>query len=237
MVVHPLIKASAALEFYYEYSHTAPDELSADAGFLTSPDGDPVFAVSVCYIGSLEQGERVLEPLRRFGPPLVDQIGPVPYAEVQSAADAVFPTGLRYYWQSHFLKEIGGDAIEATAGHFARVPSPRSVIIFQQYGGAVGRVARSETAFWHRDAEYDVFAASIWSDSRESEEQRRWVREWREMMRPSSIGGEYVNNLGEEGEDRVRAAYGENYGRLVALKGKYDPTNFFRLNANIKPVI
>lgn len=95
IVVHPLIKASAALEFYYEYSHGAPDELSADAGFLTSPDGDPVFAVSVCYIGSLEQGERVLEPLRRFGPPLVDQIGPVPYAEVQSAADAVFPAGLR----------------------------------------------------------------------------------------------------------------------------------------------
>ena len=195
-----------------------------------------VFAFSVCYVGSIEEGERVLEPLRRFGPPLVDQIRPIPYTEVQSATDALFPTGLRYYWQSHFLAQISDDAVEATVVHFATVPSPRSVVIFQQYGGAVGRVARSETAFWHRDAEYDVFAASIWDDPRDAfDVHRQWVRDWWEMVRPSSLGGEYVNNLGDEGEDRVRAAYGENYTRLVALKEKYDPTNVFRLNANIRP--
>jgi len=235
VVVHPLEKAREALRFYYEYSQSAPDELSADAFFLTSPDGHPVFAISVCYIGSMEQGERVLEPLRRFGPPLADEVGPVAYTELQAAGDAFFPVGLHYYWKSHFLEEIADDAIEATVSHFASAPSPRSLIAFQQFGGAVSRVAHSETAFRHRDVQYDNFAASIWTDPRESEMQQQWVREWWDMMSPCSIGAEYVNNLGEEGEERVRAAYGDNYERLVALKNKYDPTNFFRLNANIRP--
>jgi len=234
-VVHPLEKARAALRFYYEYSRSAPDELSADAFFLTSPDGDSVFVISVCYIGPIEQGERVLEPLRRFGPPLLDDIAPVAYTEMQAGGDAFFPIGLHYYWKSHFLTEIRDDAIDATVDHFARVPSPRSLIAFQQFGGAVSRVAPSDTAFRHRNAQYDNFAASVWTDPRESEMHRRWVREWRELMSPFSIGAEYVNNLGEEGEDRVRASYGENYERLVALKTTYDATNFFRLNANIQP--
>ena len=237
IVVHPLEKATAALRFYYEYSHSAPDELSADAFFLTSPDGDPLFAISVCYIGPIEQGERVLEPIRQFGPPLADEVGPVAYTELQAAGDAFFPVGLHYYWKSHFLKEIAVDAIEAIVSHFARVPSPRSLIAFQQFGGAVSRVAHSETAFRHRNAQYDNFAASVWTDLRESEMHRQWVREWWDLMSPFSIGAEYVNNLGEEGEERVRAAYGDNYERLVALKNKYDPTNFFRLNANIEPSV
>ena len=237
IVVHPLEKATAALRFYYEYSHSAPDELSADAFFLTSPDGDPLFAISVCYIGPIEQGERVLEPIRQFGPPLADEVGPVAYTELQAAGDAFFPVGLHYYWKSHFLEEIADDAIEATASHFARVPSSRSLIAFQQFGGAVSRIAHSETAFRHRNAQYDNFAASVWADPRESEMHRQWVREWWDLMSPFSIGAEYVNNLGEEGEDRVRAAYGDNYERLVALKNKYDPTNFFRLNANIEPSV
>jgi FAD/FMN-containing dehydrogenase len=235
VVLHPLEKAKRALKFYYEYSQSAPDELSADAFFLTSPDGDRVFAISVCYIGPIEQGERVLEPLRRFGPPLSEEVGPISYSEVQSAGDAVFPIGLHFYWKSHFLEEIADDAIEATVSHFASVPSPKSVLVFQQYGGAVSRVAETETAYRHRHAQYDNFPTSIWTDSQESEVHREWVREWWDMMSPFSIGAEYVNNLGEEGEDRVRAAYGDNYERLVTLKHKYDPTNFFRLNANIQP--
>jgi hypothetical protein len=236
IVVHPWAKAKAALRFHAEFSRTAPDELSTDAGCLTSPDGEPVLVFSVCYVGSIEEGERMLEPLRRFGPPLVDQIRAIPYTEVQSATDALFPTGLRYYWQSHFLDQISDDAVEATVGHFATAPSPRSVVIFQQYGGAVGRIARGETAFWHRDAEYDAFAASIWDDPLDAfDVHRQWVRDWWEMVQPTSLGGEYVNNLGDEGEDRVRAAYGENYARLVAVKETYDPANVFRLNANIRP--
>jgi FAD/FMN-containing dehydrogenase len=235
VVLHPLEKAKEALKFYFEYSRSAPDELSVDAFFLTSPEGEPVFAISPCYIGPIEQGERVVEPLRRFGPPLADEVAPVPYTEAQAAGDAFFPIGLHYYWKSHFLEEISDDAIEATVDHFTSVPSPKSVIVFQQYGGAVSRVGETETAYRHRNAQYDNFATSIWTDPRETEIQRQWVREWWDMMSPFSIGAEYVNNLGEEGEDRVRAAYGDNYHRLVALKNKYDPTNFFRLNANVQP--
>lgn len=234
-VVHRLEEARAALDFYQEFSRTAPDELSADAIFLTSPEGERVLAISVCYIGPIEEGERVLQPLRRHGPPLLDDIGPLAYTEVQAGADDFFPIGLRYYWKSHFLKEISGDAVEATVDHFAEVPSPQSLLVFQQFGGAVGRVGRSETAFWHREVQWDNFPTSAWTDPAESETQVQWVREWWELMKPFSMGGEYVNNLGEEGEDRVRASYGANYERLVAIKNKYDPTNFFRLNANITP--
>jgi FAD/FMN-containing dehydrogenase len=234
-VVHPLEKARAALEFYHDYSRTAPEELSADAIFLTSPDGDRVLAISVCCIGPIEEGERVLQPLRQFGPPVLDDIGPLPYTEVQAASDDFFPIGLRFYWKSHFLKEISSDAVEATVSHFAGVPSPRSLLVFQQFGGAVGRVGRSETAFWHRDVQWDNFPVSAWTNPAETETHVQWVREWWDLMKPFSMGGEYVNNLGEEAEDRVRASYGANYERLVSLKNKYDPGNFFRLNANIIP--
>jgi FAD/FMN-containing dehydrogenase len=235
IVVHRLKDAKAALQFYGEYSRTAPDELSADASFFTSPDGELLFSVSVCYIGSIEQGERVLQPLRRFGPPLSDEIRPMAYTEVQAADDAIFPNGLCYYWKSHFLKEISADAVDVAVRSFARIPSPRSVLAFQQFGGAVSRIGQSETAFCHRDTQYDNLFVSIWTDPSESEVQKKCAREWWDAMKPFSIGGEYVNNLGEEGEERVRASYGANYERLVALKNKYDPTNFFRLNANIKP--
>jgi len=126
---------------------------------------------------------------------------------------------------------------EIAVSNFARIPSPLSVIAFQQFGGKVSRIGKSKTAFCHRDAQYDHLFVSIWNDPSESETQMKCAREWWEAMKPFSLGGEYINNLGEEGEDRVRASYGVNYDRLVALKNKYDPTNFFRLNANIKPTL
>ncbi len=235
-VLYPLAKARAALKFYDEYARSASDELSADAS-LSMPDGNPVFGISVCYVGFMEQGQRELEPLRRFGPPLSDQIGPMLYTDVQTAADVFFPPGLRYYWKTHFLTEIRDEAIDALVTHFTTVPSPRSRVAFQQYGGAASRVGRTDTAFWHRDAQYDLIPTSVWTDNRESEANIKWVRELWDLMKPFASGGEYVNDLGEDGDDRVRAAYGANYEGLVALKNKYDPGNFFRLNANIKPTV
>jgi FAD/FMN-containing dehydrogenase len=236
-VFYPLAKARLALKFYYEYSHTAPDEVSTDAFLLTLPNGEQAFAIDACYIGPLEQGERVLQPLRKFGPPLVDQIGPIAYLDLQASGDAFFPPGLHYYYKSHFMKEIRDEAIEALVAHFATVPSPRSLVIFQQYGGAVSRVGQADTAFGHREAQYNFIPASAWTDPTESEQHLNWVREAWDLMRPFATGGVYVNNLAEEGEDQVRAAYGPHYERLVGLKNKYDPTNFFCLNANIKPTV
>jgi FAD/FMN-containing dehydrogenase len=235
--LYPLAKARAALKFYAEYSQTAPDELSADAFLLTLPNGEQAFAIDVCYIGPIAQGERVLHPLRKFGPPLADQIGPTAYVDLQASGDVFFPPGLCYYYKSHFLKELREEAIEVVVTHFATVPSPRSVVALQQYGGAVSRVGQAGTAFGHREAQYNFIPTSAWTDPAESEQHRNWVREAWDLMRPFATGGVYVNNLAEEGEDQVRAAYGPHYERLVGVKNKYDPTNFFRLNANIKPTV
>ena len=236
-MIYPIANARAALKFYYEYSQTTPDELSASASLLTLPNGDHALAIYVCYIGPIQQGESVLQPLRKFGPPLADQIGPIAYTELQASADVSFPAGLHYYEKSQFMAEIHDEAIEALVTHFTTVPSPRSEVAFQQYGGAVSRVPQADTAFGHRDAQYNLIATSVWTDPTESEKHLNWVRESWDLMRPFSTGGVYVNNLGEEGEDKVRAAYGPHYERLVALKNKYDPRNFFRLNANIKPTV
>jgi len=236
-VIYSLAQARAALKFYDEFARPAPDELSADAFLLTAPDGERVFAISVCYIGSLAQGERVLYPLRQFGPPVADRIGPLPYTELQAAGDVFFPPGLHYYYKSHFMTEISDDAIDVLLTHFATVPSPRSLVAFQHYGGAVSRVGQAETAFSHREAQYNFIPAAVWTDPRESATHLSWVREVWDRMQPFSTGGVYVNNLGEEGEDQIRAAYGASYERLVALKNRYDPHNLFRLNANIKPTV
>ena len=133
------------------------------------------------------------------------------------------------------MKDFSTDAIDVTLAHFANVPSPRSVIILEQYGGAVARIAPDATAFSHRDVQYDFFPASVWTDPADSERQIAWARGLWEATKPFGTGGVYVNNLGDEGEDRVLAAYGVNYARLAALKAKYDPGNFFRLNQNVKP--
>lgn len=236
-VMYGLADARGVLRRLHEFCRDAPDELRVEAVLLTSPDGNPVLAISTCCIGPLDKAERIVQPLRNLALPLSDQVGAVPYLELQAAGEEIFPTGLSYYWKSHFLRDFGADAIEVALAHFSEVPSPRSVVILEQYGGAIARVGPGDTAFGHRDAEYDFFPASIWSDHTESERHIAWARGMWEAMRPFSTGGVYVNDLGDEGEERVRAAYGANYSRLVAIKNTYDPGNFFRLNQNIKPTV
>ncbi len=235
VVVYPMKQGKDVLKRFHDYCRTAPDELRAEAVLLTSADGDPVTAISICCIGPLAEAERIVQPLRNFGSPLADSVAPTPYLDLQAAGDQIFPTGLCFYWKSHFVKDFSTDAIDVTMAHFANVPSPRSVVILEQYGGAVARIAPDATAFSHRDVQYDFFPASVWTDPADSERQIAWARGLWEATKPFGTGGVYVNNLGDEGEDRVLAAYGVNYARLAALKAKYDPGNFFRLNQNVKP--
>jgi FAD/FMN-containing dehydrogenase len=234
-IVFPFDQAKQVLKFYSDYSISAPDELSADAVLMTSPEGERVVAISVCYIGELQDGERVLRPLRIFGHPLADQIGPVSYVELQRGADPLFASGLHFYWKSGFMTQIGAATIDALVEHFPTVSSQRSLVVFQQYGGAAGRISPRETAFVHREAQYDFIVASVWSDPAETEQHIAWARRTWDLMRPFTTGAFYLNNLCDEDEERVRVAYGDNFERLVALKNKYDPKNFFRLNANVKP--
>lgn len=227
-------KARDAMRFYHAFANRAPDELNLDAGLVTMPTGERCFNISVCYIGPIDEGERVVKPLRAYGTPIDDRIAPISYLQIQSAGDANFPRGRRYYWKAQFLHELTDSAIDTLLAAYATAPSSGSLLVLQQVGGAIARVPKSETPYVNRDALYDCFPVSIWDNPADDEAHIRWARDLWDAIRPFSAGGVYANNLGDEGADRVQAAYGENYPRLAALKSKYDPTNFFRLNQNIR---
>jgi FAD/FMN-containing dehydrogenase len=224
-----------ALRRYYEFSYEAADEISADAALMTSESGERLLAISVCYCGPLEQGERILAPLRNHGKPIQDQFAAVPYLHIQSGGDDVFPRGRRYYWKAQFMREITDAAVESFIEAYAAAPSPTALAVLQQVGGAIARIPPTATAYGGRDASYDCFPISIWDNPADDAANIQWARNMWTAMQPFSNGVVYVNNLGEEGENRVRAAYGPNYEKLVMLKNKYDPTNLFHLNQNVRP--
>ncbi len=237
MVLHPFERAREAMRFYRDFARKIPDELNTISGFLTSPEGAPMFAIGVCYNGPMAAGEKAIRPIREFGPPVADQIRPMAYTELQSMFDAVVPPRRQYYEKVHFLRDISDEAVDAMMAHFAAVTSPLSLLFIQQTGGAM---QRGQTAYGHRDAMYNFIIVSSWLDAGESEIHVRWTRDLWQAMQPFATGGFYVNDIGrdvEEGADIIRAAYGASYPRLVALKNKYDPTNLFRHNQNIKPTV
>jgi FAD/FMN-containing dehydrogenase len=235
-VLHSYNDAREAMRFYHAFASTAPDELSLDAALVTAPSGERFFSISACYIGQADEGERVLKPLREYGTPVEDRIAPISYLQIQSAGDSMFPRGRRYYWKAQFMREITDEAIDQLLASYATAPTG-SLVAFQQVGGAISRIPIANTPYANRDALYDCFPISIWDNPAEDESHIRWARDLWDAMRPFSTGGVYANNLGEEGADRVQAAYGENYPRLVAVKNKYDPNNFFCLNQNIRPTV
>jgi hypothetical protein len=236
-IVYPFSQTRELLKFYREYVETTPDELTTMVGITTSPEGDPVISVSVCYSGPIEKGEQVLVPLRAFGQPLIDQIGPMPYIQVQSAKDAKNVPGPRHYWKDNFLTEISDSTIDVIVECLSTVPSKKTAVTLIRIGGAVGRVPKDETAFYHRDMSYDLIILSAWNDPSDSESNIRWTDDVLESFGAELPPAVYVNDLGDEGDDRIRDAFGGNYQRLAALKNKFDPSNLFRLNQNIKPMV
>ena len=234
-VLHAYDHARDAMRFYDDFCAEAADELSVDAALVTAPSGERFFNMSACWCGDVESGERVLRPLLNHGSPVESRLTPVPYLQIQSGGDSLFPRGRRYYWKAQFLRSLSGAAIDTLLEVYARSPSAASLLVLQHVGGAIARVPASATPYANRDARYDCFPVSIWDARSDDDAAIRWARDVWNAVRPFSTGGVYANNLGEEGEDRVRAAYGENHARLAALKAKYDPSNFFRLNQNIRP--
>ncbi len=245
MLLHPLTKAKEVLRFYRDYIAKVPEELSIFLGFVTAPkapyipehtQGMPVLAVIISYFGAIEEGEGVIQPLRNFGPPDIDLIGPKPYVALQSMLDAANPPGWQNYWKSEYLKGFSNEAIDTLVEYAARRPSPMSKIMIGHLLGAVNRVSDDETPYSHRDAPFIINIISMWSDTTKNEENIKWARDLWNAVQRFATGGVYVNFLMTEGADRVMAAYGKKkYERLVTLKNKYDPTNFFNLNQNIKP--
>ncbi len=232
MLIHPFPRAEEVLRFYREVAAAAPDELTLYAALLTAPDGNQAVAIAACWCGPLEAGERVLAPIRAFGPPLADLIRPMPYSEMNTLTDEALPPGLRYYWKWNSLRELSDGAIEAIVEHVARVPSPRTVVLIDHVHGAARRVAPTATAFPNRDSPHGLVILSGWDDPADDEPNIRWTRELAVATRPFATGGVYVN---EAWDEQPRAAFGVNYERLVAIKTRYDPTNLFRHNTNIAP--
>jgi hypothetical protein len=235
MVIHPIDRAREVLRFYRDFTTTVPDELTTYVFMLITPEGLPVIAMMCCYCGDLAAGEQVLQPLRTFGPPLADEVKPMPYQLLQSLLDDAYPAGLYSYYKSHYLTQISDELIDTMIDGFGNVASPMSALGFEQFGGAVRRVGVEDTAFRHREVAYDIAILGEWADPSTSAVNMRWVREVASKTEPFATGGVYVNFLGEDGEEQVKAAYGSHFQRLVALKRKYDPSNFFHLNQNIKP--
>jgi FAD binding domain/Berberine and berberine like len=237
LVVHPLAHASEVLRFYRDFTADQSDMLQTWAGILTLPDGNRVVALVPCYAGPLDEGERLVAPLRRFGSPILDTVAPLPYVAMQQIFDAAFPSGRLNYWKSSLANRVADEVITAAVEFAQRVPSPHTVILFAELHGAYGRVAKTETAYFHRDLQYDFILLSGWTDPADNDRNIAWTRELFISCEPHLTRAAYVNDLGDEGDDRARSAYGDNYPRLAALKAKYDPTNLFRLNQNIKPTV
>jgi len=235
-VVYPLSKAREVLRFYREYTSSAPDELTAYASLLTTPSGLPAIAISLCYCGPLEVGERAVSPVRTIDVPLVDLIRPRSYLKMVTQADTGAPAGRHYYEKASTLSDLDDEAIEALVEYGATCTSPWSQILIQHVHGAASRVGPTETSFAQRGASYVICMVAAWYGG-EATQHMTWTRACWNALERYATSGVYVNFLGQEGEGRVRAAYGANYERLVTLKNRYDPTNVFRLNQNITPIV
>ncbi len=234
LIVHARDQAGAVLRHYRDFMKTAPLELTTYAALMSTPDGHPAIAVIPCWCGDMAEGERVVAPLRQFGSPLMDAVQPMPFPAMQSMLDDAFQDGTRNYWKSTFVRALDDAAIDIIVEHANRMTSPLSAVVVELYAGAASAVGEAETAFAQRQAEYDIGFMAQWTDPAEDSAQTDWARAAWDAMQPFSSGGFLLNFLSEESQDVVRAAFGGNYERLAELKRKYDPSNFFSLNQNIK---
>ena len=244
LIVYRAEDSEALLRFYRDYVKDAPDELTTLVVYMTAPPlpflpkevhGKHLVAIVLCYCGKVEDGQRILTPLRRFGRPVADVIQPMPYTVLQSMLDETGPAGLQNYWKSAYISGLNDEVIDTILSYGDKITSPFSAIHVHQLGGAMRRIGDDATAFSHRDAPFVLNIVSLWKEPSENESHVKWTREFFVAMQKFASGA-YVNFMGEEGADRVKDAYGnDKYRRLVALKNKYDPTNFFHLNQNIKP--
>ncbi len=233
--IHPMERSREVLRFYREYTRQCPDELTVNASLVTGPDSHPVVILDACYCGDdLAEGERVLAPLRTFGPPIVDLIRPMSVLENTTLLDFANPSGRYYFYHAESLPHLSDEVIDTAIAFGSTCSSPLSAIVFYQIHGTVMRVDPDATAFAQRHDHYILEMIAQWAEG-EAQPHMEWVHRFGAAIKPFASEGVYVNFLTEEGEARIRASYGLNYERLVQIKNRYDPTNFFHINQNIKP--
>jgi FAD/FMN-containing dehydrogenase len=236
--------AGDLLRFYREFIADAPEEFGGFPAYQIAPPlpfipeerhGRTHALFVACWAGDLSQGERMLKPLHDVAPVVAEMVGPMPYPALNSAFDALYPSGLRHYWKANFVTELTDDAISAHVQYGAKVPELTSTMHIYPINGACHRVAPESTAFAYRDASFAPVIAGMWPDAENDEANIAWVRDYYQATAPHSEEGGYVNFMAGDDQDRIRANYKGNYDRLAELKGRYDPGNLFRHNQNIAP--
>lgn len=243
-IIHPYEAAPEFLRLYRDFMRGAPDELQAYAAFVQGnpamgmPEqlhGKTLVGVVVLYSGDVDEGREVIQPLRDFGEPIADMVGPTPYVEHQQSSDELYQEGHRNYWKSHFFDELTDEAIDTIVEHADPLPTPFTTVFFEWMGGAIARADSDATAFPHRDATVSFTVAPKWTDPSDDEGMIEWAREFFEATASYTSDDVYVNYLSEDEQNRAKAAYGDHYERLRALKNEWDPKNLFSVNQNITP--
>jgi FAD/FMN-containing dehydrogenase len=240
----PLEQAADAMRFYRNFMAEAPDEMYGFFAFMKVPPGPPfpqhlhfqtMAAVVWSYAGPEEEAEKAFRPVRKFGPPAFEMLGPMSLPALNSMFDPLLSHGLQWYWKHDFVNDLSDESIALHAEHGAKIPTQLSTMHLYPVDGAANRVGKDETAFSYREAKWSAVYAGIDPDLANRETITRWAKDYWEALHPHSAGGAYVNMMMEEGQDRIKTSYRDNYGRLTEVKNEYDPGNLFRVNQNVRP--
>ena len=240
----PLEAAGEVMRWYREFMPNAPDALNGFFAFVTVPPADPfppalhgrkVCGVVWCYTGDPERADAVFKPVREFGTPLLHGVQPMPFPALQSAFDALYPKGHQWYWRADFVNELPDAAIAAHERFAAKLPTMQSTMHLYPIDGAAHRTGSADTPFAYRDAKWAEVIVGVSPDPQDRANITAWTKDYWDALHPYSAGGAYVNMMMDEGEERIRASYRDNYARLVQAKRQYDPDNLFRVNQNIRP--
>jgi UDP-N-acetylenolpyruvoylglucosamine reductase len=243
-ILYPIEKAREALRVYRDYMNRAPEDFNAFFAFLIVPPGPPfpehlhmktLCGVVCCYTGDPRGAADAMRPFTDFGPPAFAHTGEIPFPVLNSIFDPLLPPGLSHYWKADFMRELSEEAIDVYVKYGPAIPTIHSAMHIYAVNGAAQRVRNDETAYSYRDASFGNVIAAVCTDAADIPRHRQWVKEFWSAMHPHSAGGAYVNFLMEEGDERIRASYRGNYGRLVEVKDRYDPENLFHVNQNIRP--
>jgi hypothetical protein len=240
----PMERAAELMRFWRDFILTAPEDINGWFGWAIVPPAPPFpeawhgreMCVTVwCYAGPLDQAEERFKPIRAFGTPAIDLAGPIPWPALQQLFDPLLPPGLQWYWKSDFVTTLSDEAIDLHVQHGTQLPTMLSTMHLYPINGAAHRPGKNDTAFSYRDANFVEVIAGVDPDPANNQRMIRWARDYWEALHPYSAGGGYVNMIMDEGQERVTEAYRDNYARLAQIKAKYDPTNLFHINQNIKP--
>jgi FAD/FMN-containing dehydrogenase len=240
----PIEQTPEVMKAFQQFIQDAPEEVNGFLAFLTVPPvplfpenlhGKKMCGIVWCSTAPSDEADKITKPMRSVGKPALDHVGPVPFPALQSLFDPLYPPGLQWYWRADFVKDFSDEAIAKHLEHGRQLPTMHSTAHFYPINGAAHRVGRNDTAFSYRDANWAQVIVGVDPDPANQEKITRWCKDYFDAVHPYSAGGAYVNFMMEEGQERVKASFRDNYSRLADVKKKFDPTNFFRVNQNIRP--